>query len=204
MNIDLSTLSAQQAYHLMTQTVVPRPIAWVLTKNTNDAGDYNLAPFSFFNAISSNPPLLMFSVGQKAVGGDKDTYRNIMAHKEMVIHIASADEMNTVESTAIELDYGNSEVSAAGLETCAFDFPFSLPRLANSSIAFACELYQVNSIGETPQAIILAEIKHIYINDKAVNHSENNRYTVDAKIINPLCRLGAKTYAKLGDVIRAD
>ncbi len=62
MNIDLSTLAPTQVYHLMTQTVIPRPIAWVLT----DSGEqnFNLAPFSYFTAVSSRPPLLMISVGK--------------------------------------------------------------------------------------------------------------------------------------------
>ena len=70
MNIDASTLAPIQIYHLMTQTVIPRPIAWVLTESGE--ADYNLAPFSYFTPVSSNPPLLMFSVGKKPTGEIKD------------------------------------------------------------------------------------------------------------------------------------
>ena len=63
MHINVEELTGTEAYHLLTQTVIPRPVAWILTEN--EEGDYNLAPFSFFTAISSRPPLIMFSVGSK-------------------------------------------------------------------------------------------------------------------------------------------
>ncbi len=79
MNLQLSSISPTQIYHLMTQTIIPRPIAWVLT----DSGEhnYNLAPFSYFTPVASNPPLLMFSVGKKPSGETKDTTRNVIANK---------------------------------------------------------------------------------------------------------------------------
>ena len=73
MNLDFSTLSANQRYHLMTQTIIPRPIAWVLTDSNN--GSFNLAPFSYFTAVSSAPPMLMLSVGKKP-NGDKQRHVN--------------------------------------------------------------------------------------------------------------------------------
>jgi flavin reductase (DIM6/NTAB) family NADH-FMN oxidoreductase RutF len=65
MHLDFSDFTAAQRYHLMTQTIIPRPIAWALTDSDN--GSYNLAPFSYFTAVSSEPALLMLSVGKKAM-----------------------------------------------------------------------------------------------------------------------------------------
>ena len=79
MEIDLDSLSANGVYHTLTRTVIPRPVAWVLSENAG--GDYNLAPFSYFNAICSDPPLIMISVGKKPDGSSKDTRVNITARR---------------------------------------------------------------------------------------------------------------------------
>ena len=89
MILDLSELKPAQVYFQMIQTLIPRPIAWVLSEI--EAGKYNLAPFSYFNAISSNPPIVMFSVGKKPDGSDKDTHRNIAERKHFTIHIGDSD-----------------------------------------------------------------------------------------------------------------
>lgn len=71
MDINLDDLSSTEVYYTMTETLVPRPIAWVLSENLS--GSYNLAPFSYFTAVCSNPPLIMISVGKKPDGSPKDT-----------------------------------------------------------------------------------------------------------------------------------
>lgn len=88
MHIDFKTLSSSERYHLMTQTVIPRPIAWVLTESSK--ANYNLAPFSYFTAVSSQPPLMMFSIGKKPTGERKDTVVNLERQQHCVVHIASA------------------------------------------------------------------------------------------------------------------
>jgi len=85
MQIPLDTLSPNRVYHLMIQSIVPRPIAWILSDNGD--GSLNLAPFSYFNAVCSDPPVLMVSIGRKADGGDKDTARNLVERKHCVVHI---------------------------------------------------------------------------------------------------------------------
>ena len=74
MYLNLSDLSASQVYHTLTQTLIPRPVAWVLSDSGNDG--LNLAPFSYFNAVCSDPPLVMISVGKKPDGNQKDTCSN--------------------------------------------------------------------------------------------------------------------------------
>ena len=83
MNLNFSDFSASQRYHLMTQTIIPRPIAWVLTDSSSNAekDNFNLAPFSYFTAVSSEPPILMLSVGKKPNGDDKDTLINVRENK---------------------------------------------------------------------------------------------------------------------------
>lgn len=198
MNINLSELSANQIYHLVTQTLIPRPIAWVLT----DSGEknYNLAPFSYFTAITSAPPLLMFSVGKKPNGDDKDTVVNVKNTEQMVIHISSADQFETVTESAATLEHGISEVEKAGLELTPFE-GFDLPRLSACSIAFACSLYEIQYIGDAPQTLVFAKIEHIYIDDQVIKLDDKGRVSVLANEVNPLSRLGAAQYADIGKII---
>lgn len=196
MNIELSTLAPTQIYHLMTQTVIPRPIAWVLTDS--DQANYNLAPFSYFTAVSSNPPLLMFSVGKKPSGEVKDTTRNVLETGKMVIHIAHQDLANEVTQTAATLDHGESEIEANAIELVDFD-GFELPRVKDCPIAFACKLYEVKEIGETPQSLVFAEIEQVYIDPNIVD-KRTDRLAIDALKVNPLSRLGGSQYATLDKV----
>ncbi|MCG9597331.1 flavin reductase family protein [Vibrio sp. Isolate25] len=193
MNIDASTLAPTQMYHLMTQTVIPRPIAWVLT-DSGDA-DYNLAPFSYFTPISSNPPLLMFSVGKKPTGEIKDTTRNILETGRMVVHIANAEMAEQVTQTSATLPHGQSEVALAELELTEFE-GFELPRIKDCPIAFGCKLFEVKEIGETPQSLIFAQIEDIYIAPEVIGDNQE-RLVVDALKVNPLSRLGGSQYANL-------
>lgn len=196
MNIELSTLAPTQIYHLMTQTMIPRPIAWVLTDSEH--GNYNLAPFSYFTPVASNPPLLMFSVGKKPSGDVKDTTRNVLETGRLVVHIASQQMAEAVTQTAATLEHGESEVEASGLELVDFD-GFELPRVKGCPIAFACKLHEVKEIGETPQSLIFAEIEKIYIDPQVIGE-RSDRLVVDALSVDPLSRLGGSQYATLDKV----
>ncbi|NOI27935.1 flavin reductase family protein [Vibrio coralliilyticus] len=193
MNIDASTLAPTQIYHLMTQTVIPRPIAWVLTESGE--ADYNLAPFSYFTPVSSNPPLLMFSVGKKPTGEIKDTTRNVLETGRMVVHIANADLAEQVTQTSATLPHGESEVALAALELIDFE-GFELPRIKDCPIAFGCKLFEVKEIGETPQSLIFAQIEDIYIAPEVIGDNQE-RLVVEALKVNPLSRLGGSQYANL-------
>ncbi|NRB66788.1 MAG: flavin reductase family protein [Vibrio sp.] len=193
MNIDASTLAHTQMYHLMTQAVIPRPIAWVLTESGQ--ADYNLAPFSYFTPISSSPPLLMFSVGKKPTGEIKDTTRNVLETGRMVVHIANADLAEQVTQTSASLPHGESEVGLAGLELVDFE-GFELPRIKDCPIAFGCKLFEVKEIGETPQSLVFAQIEDIYIAPEVIGDNQE-RLVIDALKVNPLSRLGGSQYANL-------
>lgn len=194
MQIDFSDFSTAQRYHLMTQTIIPRPIAWALTDSDN--GSYNLAPFSYFTAVSSQPALLMLSVGKKDNGDPKDTLTNIINNKKMVIHIASTEQAELVTQTAQTLAHGESELDGTNLTTTVFE-KFSLPRLAECDIAFACELYEIKELGDAAQTLIFVEIKQLYINERIVSKNEKDRLKIDASKVAPLARLGGGEYASI-------
>ena len=194
MNLNLSDFSANQRYHLMTQTIIPRPIAWVLTDSSNDS--FNLAPFSYFTAVSSAPPILMLSVGKKPNGDSKDTLVNIINNNKMVIHIASEQHANLVTQTAQTLAHGESELTNANIATTKFE-DFSLPRISQCDIAYGCELYEIKELGDVPQSLIFVEIKQVYINDKVASIDGKQRVKVHADRVQPLARLGGGEYATI-------
>jgi len=199
MNINFSDYSASQRYHLMTQTIIPRPIAWALTSSNNESNDpinLNLAPFSYFSAVSSKPALLMISVGKKPNGEPKDTLVNVLKNKKMVIHIANQGQADVVTQTAASLEHGESElanVSEDVLNTLPFE-GFELPRLAQCDIAYGCELFEIKEIGDVPQTLIFVEIKQLYVSSK-VTTVNDGRIKIHADSVNPLARLGASEYS---------
>lgn len=193
----LDELSPNQRYHLMTQSIIPRPIAWVLTKNHDSS--LNIAPFSYFSAVSSAPPLLMISIGKKPDGSDKDTRANIINNKEFVVHIANRSQAEEVNQSSATMAYGDSEVTALNLSTVAFE-GFSVPRLESAPVAYACTLFRAENI--TPvQTMILGEVKSVYLADDIASESDG-RLKVDSTGINPLSKLGGAEFGTLGDVIQ--
>lgn len=194
MNLNIAELSPNQRYHLMTQTIIPRPIAWALTDSGNNS--FNLAPFSYFTAVSSAPPILMLSVGKKPNGDSKDTLVNIINNKQVVIHIASAQHAALVTQTSQTLTHGESELTEAKIATTEFG-GFSLPRIAQCDIAYGCELYEIKELGDVPQSLIFVEVKQVYINDKVADIDNKQRIKVHADKISPLSRLGGGEYATI-------
>ncbi|MDT0595114.1 flavin reductase family protein [Glaciecola petra] len=202
MNIDLQSLSSTQIYHLMTQTVIPRPIAWVLSRNNDDKrfDMLNLAPFSYFNAVSSDPPLCILSMGKKPDGKVKDTAANLPVGAHCIVHIASAENAKTVTATAATLDYGVSELEQNNIKTIDHE-NWLLPRIENCPIAYYCKVHSTQDIGNAPQRLVFVEVLEVYVSDSVSKQDDNGRIVVDAMATNPLARLGANQYAILGSVL---
>lgn len=194
MLINFANMAANQRYHIMTQTIIPRPIAWVLTDSGQDGkANYNLAPFSYFSAVCSEPALVMLSIGKKADGSAKDTLKNIIEKKKLVIHIAHQQQAQLVTQTAASLAHGESELSATDLTTTAFA-GFALPRITECDIAYACELFEIKEIEGAAQQLVFAQVKELYLSDKIVTE-QDNRLTISADKVDPLARLGGGEYA---------
>lgn len=198
MYIDFNALSPSQRYITMTQSVVPRPIAWVLSDNGD--GSFNLAPFSYFNAICSDPPLLMISGGHKPNGDNKDTIVNIAERKKFVIHIPHREQAAIVTETSRTLEHGESELDRVDLRLAAFE-GFALPRVAECRLAYACELHHLQEIGNGPQSLVFGEVQALYADDAVVAKDNKGRRKLDAAAIDPLARLGSSEYGTLGSVI---
>lgn len=202
MIFDFEHLSANNRYHLMTQTIIPRPIAWILTKNTANAEadekeSYNLAPFSYFAPLGSDPALLVVSIGNKSVNTMKDTKRNLLQSKECVLHIPSVNLAEQVNQSAANFAYGESEISQ--LDLTLTPYVDHLPRIAEAGVAMHCQLYDVHELSDSQTACYLA-IQSLYVNDALVSQ-DDQRTVIHSQTLNPLSRLGGSDYTELGDLI---
>jgi flavin reductase (DIM6/NTAB) family NADH-FMN oxidoreductase RutF len=196
MQIDLSSLSSGNVYHLMTQTVIPRPIAWVLTDD--GTGRLNVAPFSYFTAVSSQPPVLLISVGKRPDGTAKDTHRNAAETGRFVVHIAHSGLLDCVNDTAAPYAPDVSEIDALGLAT-AQEPSWPLPRLIGPRVAYSCAVHRIDTLGT--QSLVFGQIEHMWIDDAVATTDARGRLKISASAVDPLSRLGAAEYSSLGPIL---
>lgn len=195
---DFDQMESAQIYQFMTQTLIPRPVAWVLSENPS--GDYNLAPFSFFTALTSSPPLILISAGKKPGGERKDTRTNIEARGHFVVHIAHREMAEIMTETSRTLPHGESELTRVGLALTDFE-GFTLPRLTDCRVAMACDLHEIQEIGSGPQSLIFGRVRHLFVADQAMTEDHKGRTRFDAAVIDPIGRLGASEYTTMGEIL---
>ncbi|REG84260.1 flavin reductase family protein [Marinomonas pollencensis] len=189
-------LSGTDRYHLITQTVTPRPIAWIMTRNENQT--YNLAPFSFFSALCPDPALLVVSIGNKNAEQQKDTKQNLIREQECVLHIPSAELVEAVNLSAATLAYGESELTRSTLSLTTFTT--QLPRIADAKVAMHCRLYDMHPIGSSSFSACYLEILSLHVDDDILRQ-ENGRNLINSAQLNPLSRLGGNDYALIGQTL---
>ena len=194
MIIDPSNIGVKENYKLMIGTIVPRPIALVSTISLN--GVPNLAPFSFFTAITSKPPTVCFAPARKGGNGNKkDTLANIEATEEFVINIVSEDIAEQMNLTAADLPPETSEFDYARL-TPEESLVVRPPRVLESPVNLECKLLQVIHIGDgTPGsgALVIGEILRYHIQDELFSD-----YRIDTEKLKPVGRLAGMEYTTLG------
>jgi len=160
MNIDPALLSAADNYKLLTNLVVPRPIAWVTSLNA--AGVINLAPFSFFNAVGTNPLYLVISVGLNDSGNMKDTAKNILAGGEFVVNMVTEDLFAAMNISAADFPEGESELAAANLHA-APSVKIKVPRVAESQASMECKLHSSQLLGNN--TLLIGEVVMFHVAD---------------------------------------
>lgn len=196
MHIDLSSLDTVEAYATLTQTIVPRPIAWVLTEN--DGGNFNLAPYSFFNLVSSSPAIAVLSISNNAAGDRKDTRYNLEQREHCVIHIAHREMAAAMTASSATIERGVSEITELGLTTA--DMPGSaLPRLADCRVAYAGRLVDSKMLERYWVAFV--ELTQLYLADSVVSEDQQGRLKVLADKLDPIGRLGGGEYVMAGDIV---
>jgi flavin reductase (DIM6/NTAB) family NADH-FMN oxidoreductase RutF len=170
MLFDFTTLPMRERYKLLVSTVVPRPIAWVVSQD--EAGVTNAAPFSFFNALSSEPPILGVSIGDSPRGpGDKDTLANIKATGQFVICLVSERTAHAMNITATDLPPEVDELAEAAL-TPIPSTKVKPPRIGESPVAFECELFQLVPLGEN--TLVLGKVLAMHVHDDCVQDAAKN------------------------------
>lgn len=185
-------LSARDSYRLLISLVVPRPIAWVSSIGAD--GSLNLAPFSFFNAVSGSPPIVMVSIGQRK-GQPKDTLRNVQETGEFVVNMVDRDLAEAMNQTSGEWAYEVDEFELAGLET-APSIEVRPPRVAAAKVALEAKLTQVIPIEGSTSAMILGRVVRFHIRDGLLRPNG----LADAALLQPVARLGGDEYATLGQI----
>ncbi|KAI0310929.1 hypothetical protein OF83DRAFT_815123 [Amylostereum chailletii] len=197
--VDTSVENTRSVYSLMISGIVPRPIAFV--SSLSEDGTANLAPFSWFNMLSANPPLVSVSC-MHATNRVKDTALNIQSSKQFTVSIISEAFVQNANYCSIDAPSNVSEWSLSGL-TPAPSHHVKPARVKESAFSMECELYQSLDLkhpesGLTTTTIILGHVKYIHVRKDVLN--ENG--TVDPALLKPVSRLGDTSYARLGDGFR--
>lgn len=191
MILDPRAMPANLVYRFLISAVVPRPIAFVSTLGA--AGGTNLAPFSYFNAVSSEPPLVAIAISDRA-GDPKDTLRNIRETKEFVVNIVSEPLLDAMVRTAGEWPRSMSEFGLAGL-TPAPSERVRPPYVAESPLQLECRLHREIPLGNS--ILVVGEVVLARVRDEVLTDGR-----VDPAKLAPIGRLGGELYAPLGPVLR--
>jgi len=176
-------------YKLLTNLVVPRPIAWVTSQS--QSGIVNLAPFSFFNAVGSNPLYVVVSVGKLDNGELKDTAKNILSSGEFVVNMVTEELFEAMNISAADFPEGESELAAANLHA-APSVKIKVPRVAEAQASLECKLHSSQLLGKN--TLVIGEVVMFHVAD----HLMGPRMHVNG--FAPIGRLGAPSvYCRTAD-----
>jgi len=191
MLLDFSQLKPRDTYAWMISTIMPRPIAWVSTISVE--GKTNLAPFSFFQGVTSNPPTLMFVPVNKRDGTKKDTVRNIEQLPEFVVNLVPFSLAEQMNATSALLPYGESEFEAFGIASAPSE-RVRPPRVAAAPVAFECTLDRFVHIGEGPLAanVVFGRIRLAHVADDVLNADGEP----DPAKLDLIGRMGGETFSR--------
>jgi len=192
LTIDPKTEKTSLVHKYILGTVAPRPIAFASTLDSD--GNLNLSPFSFFNAFSANPPILIFSPARRVRGNTiKHTLENVLENKEVVISIVTSEMSHQVSLSSCDFEKGVNEFRKAGFTPVKSEIikPFCVKE---SPVNFECKVNQIISLGDEGGAgnLVICEILKIHINEDILDSEKN----IDPLKLNALSRLGGNWYGK--------
>ena len=194
LSIDPATLNERENYKFLIGSIIPRPIAFVTTISKD--GVINGAPFSYFNIVSSNPPMISLSI-QRSAGRQKDTARNIIKSKQFVVHIVDEQNVKKINKTAANLPPEQSEIELATL-TPVESVKVSVPGIKEAKIRMECSLEHSLELGgtDTPGCeLIIGRVVQFHIENDIY---ENGR--IDPRGLAAVSRLAGNNYAKIGEI----
>jgi len=180
MQIDPSKNTVADNYKLLTNLVIPRPIAWVTSMNAD--GLINLAPYSFFNAVGADPLYIIISVGLNDAGELKDTGKNILANGEFVVNLVTEDLFDAMNISAADFPADQSEIDATQLQT-ASSTQIKVPRVELAQASLECKLFNTQTLGKN--TLIIGQVVMFHVAD----HLMGPRFHVNG--FAPLGRLGS-------------
>ncbi len=194
MRIDPAEISLAELYGWMISAITPRPIAWVSSVSAD--GLTNLAPFSFFQGVTANPPTLLFSVVNDRRGEKKDTILNIEAVPEFVVNVVSYELREQMNRSSALLPYGESEFGFSGV-TAAPSELVRPPRVAEAPVHFECRLQQIVRVGEGPLAgnVVFGTILLIDVKDDVLDSDGR----IDPAKLDAIARMGGECYSRTTD-----
>jgi flavin reductase (DIM6/NTAB) family NADH-FMN oxidoreductase RutF len=195
LTFDPSEIGQKATYKLMIGSIVPRPIAFISTISPEGLG--NLAPFSFFNGVSSNPPAVMIAITRKSNGEKKDTLRNIESTQQFVINTVSEWIVEPMNQCSAEYPFGVDEMKKVGLTPLASLKVHPL-RVQESPIQFECELYKTMEIGdgsEGSSTIVVGKIVCVHVAEKVYDNGK-----IKIEELHPISRLGGMSYGRVDGV----
>jgi flavin reductase (DIM6/NTAB) family NADH-FMN oxidoreductase RutF len=194
MLFDFSAIPARERYKLLVSTVTPRPIAWIVSQDAS--GVNNAAPFSFFNALAGDPPVVGIGIGSRKPGQAKDSRANIRETGQFVVNLVSEKNAEKMNITAIEFEPGVDELAQAGLTTLP-SVRVKPPRIAESPVAMECELIQIVDLGET--GLVLGRVLAMHVHDEFV--VDASKHFIDTPKLKLIGRMhGTGWYARTSDL----
>ncbi|MCF6201409.1 MAG: flavin reductase family protein [Hydrogenimonas sp.] len=161
---DYTATKPSENYKLMSQTIIPRPIAWIVTE---DDGVVNIAPFSYFTPLSSSPPTLIVSIGHKSDGTPKDTLFNIRKTEKCTICMVDPESLSLMDRTSAELPKGVSEAEKYGIELKEIEEGFP-PAVAGTPSALFCRFYKEVDLPDSRTVPIILEIVKQFVDDRYI------------------------------------
>jgi len=189
--LDPRTLSSTAVYKLLISSVVPRPIAWV--SSVDAAGVANLAPFSYFMAITDEPPTIAFSCSPR--GGDrKDTLRNVEATGQFVVNVVDDDRAEPMNLSSGDYPPETDEFAVTGL-TPAPSLVVKAPRVAEAPINMECTVARILPVGKAH--LVLGEIVQWHVRDDVYDAATGR---LDMHRLRPVGRLTGNLYSHIHDI----
>lgn len=191
LSLKASELAQADIFQYLIAAIAPRPICFASTIDKN--GKVNLSPYSFFNAFSSQPPIMVFSPARNREGKQKNTYDNVKDVPELVINVVNYPIVQQMSLASTAYDKGVNEFSKSGLTEVKSDL-VAPPRVAESPVAFECKVVDIKDLGTGAGAgsLVICEVLVIHINKNFLDDDKN----LDTTKLDLVGRMGANWYTR--------
>lgn len=197
-----ASLRARDVYRLMTSLVAPRPIAWVSTLDEQGRG--NLAPFSYFQAVCSEPPTIVLGIGRRADGSSKDTLANLLATGELTINHVNHALVGPMNASSADLPHEISEWQVAGIASAPAQ-AVAPPRVAAALAGLECRLTHAIPLGVGPSGapsstLVVAQVVHFWVREGLIQRDgRGHLLPLDPAALDGVGRIGGDGYATTRD-----